>query len=161
MTSFNAGILTTSRFLYAMSRDKTMPRFLSKLHAEYFTPYAAILTLCAVAIISSFLLAALGGFDSFTYAVAGAEVMMYFLAALCVLKLRKKMPELDRPFKVPGNPVTTILMVLFFGLLFVMVFISPEKEVQIGLAILVTIIVLMVVHSIFVVPRLRTKKRND
>ncbi|MBT4523230.1 MAG: APC family permease [Halieaceae bacterium] len=161
MTSFNAGILTTSRFLYAMSRDKTMPKYLSKLHPEYFTPYAAALTLCAVAVTSSFLMFALGGFDSFTYSVAGAEVMMYFMAALCVLKLRKTMPDMVRPFRVPGNPVTTVTMVVGFGLMFVMVFMSPAQEVKVGLAILVAIIAAMALHSALIVPRLRAKKRHQ
>ncbi|MBU2511984.1 APC family permease [bacterium] len=160
MTSFNAGILTTSRFLYAMSRDKTMPRYLSKLHSEYFTPYAAIITLCAVAVTSSVLMGLLGGFDSFTYAVAGSEVMMYFLAALCVIKLRRKAPTLERPYQVPGNPFSTILMVLFFGLLFVMVYATPEKEARLGLAILIAIVLIMIGHTVLIIPRLRSKRKK-
>ncbi|RPH49039.1 MAG: APC family permease, partial [Desulfobacteraceae bacterium] len=45
VTSFNAGLLNTSRFTYAMARDNTLPRFLSKLHPDYATPWAAILSL--------------------------------------------------------------------------------------------------------------------
>ncbi|MDP2862808.1 MAG: APC family permease [Desulfobacterales bacterium] len=157
MTSFNAGILTTSRFLYAMSRDKTMPRYLSRIHMEYFTPYAAILTLCAVALISSILLTLLGGFDSFTYAVAGAEIMMYVLAALSVIKLRKKMKTHVRPFRMPWYPVAAIFTAVFFTLLFVMVFADPKAEVRIGFAIFMSIIAVMVLHTIFVIPWLRKK----
>ena len=157
MTSFNAGILTTSRFLYAMSRDKTMPRYLSKIHMEYFTPYAAILTLTAVALISSILLTVLGGFDSFTYAVAGSEIMMYVLAAISVIRLRKKMKTRKRPFKMPWYPVTTILTAVFFSLLFVMVFATPEPEAGLGLIIFISIIAVMILHTIFIIPWLRKK----
>lgn len=158
MTSFNAGILTTSRFLYAMSRDKTMPRYLSKIHLEYFTPYAAIITLCAVALVSAILLTLLGGFASFTYAVAGAEIMMYVLAALCVIKLRRKMKDRERPFRIPLYPVTVIIAAVFFSLLFVMVFADAKPEVRIGFAIFISIIAVMVLHTIFVIPRLRRKQ---
>jgi len=157
MTSFNAGILTTSRFLYAMSRDKTMPRYLSKIHMEYFTPYAAIITLCAVALVSAILLTLLGGFDSFTYAVAGAEIMMYVLAALSVIKLRSKMKTRERPFRIPLYPLTAIFTAIFFSLLFVMVFADQKVEVQAGFVIFISIIAVMVLHTIFVIPWLRRK----
>ena len=157
MTSFNAGILTTSRFLYAMSRDKTMPRYLSKIHMEYFTPYAAIITLCAVALVSAILLTLLGGFDSFTYAVAGAEIIMYVLAALSVIKLRSKMKTRERPFRIPFYPVTAIFTAVFFSLLFVMVFADQKTEVTIGFVIFISIIAVMVLHTIFVIPWLRRK----
>lgn len=157
MTSFNAGILTTSRFLYAMSRDKTMPKYLSKIHMEYFTPYAAIITLCAVALVSAILLTLLGGFDSFTYAVAGAEIMMYVLAALSVIKLRSKMKTRERPFRIPLYPVTAIFTAVFFSLLFVMVFADQKTEVHTGFVIFISIIAVMVLHTIFVIPWLRRK----
>jgi APA family basic amino acid/polyamine antiporter len=157
MTSFNAGIMTTSRFLYAMSRDKTMPKYLSKIHMEYFTPYAAIITLCAVALVSAILLTLLGGFDSFTYAVAGAEIMMYVLAALSVIKLRSKMKTRERPFRIPLYPLTAIFTAVFFSILFVMVFADQKTEVTIGFVIFISIIAVMVLHTIFVIPWLRRK----
>jgi amino acid transporter len=161
MTSFNAGILTTSRFLYAMSRDKTMPRYLSRIHMEYFTPYAAILTLCAVAMISSILLTLLGGFDSFTYAVAGSEMMMYIMAALSVMKLRNKLKNHERPIRMPWYPLTAVFTAILFGLLFVMVFFAPESEARIGFAIFFSIIGLMVLHTIFIIPLLRNKQKRS
>lgn len=159
MTSFNAGILTTSRFLYAMSRDRTMPAYLSKIHLEYFTPYAAIITLCAVALVSAVLLTLLGGFESFTYAVAGAEILMYVLAALSVIKLRKKMKTHERPFRIPLYPATAIFTAIFFTLLIVMVFADPKPEVRVGLAIFLSIIGVMALHTFLVIPGLRRKKR--
>ena len=157
ITSFNAGILTTSRFLYAMSRDKTMPRYLSRIHLEYFTPYAAILTLCLLALVSAALLTLLGGFNSFTYTVAGAEIMMYVLAALSVIKLRSKMTTRERPFRIPLYPTTAIVTAVFFSLLLIVVLVDRKPEVQTGFAILVSIIAVMVLHSMFVIPWLRAK----
>ncbi len=157
MTSFNAGILTTSRFLYAMSRDKTMPRYLSRIHMEYFTPYAAIITLCCVALVSAILLTLMGGFASFTYAVAGAEIMMYVLAALSVIKLRKKMKTRERPFRIPLYPVTVIFAAVFFTLLFAMVFADSKPDARTGFAIFMAIIGVMVLYTIFVIPWLRKK----
>jgi amino acid transporter len=142
-----------------MSRDKTMPMYLSRIHMEYFTPYAAILTLCAVAMISSILLTLLGGFDSFTYAVAGSEMMMYIMAALSVMKLRNKLKNHERPIRMPWYPLTAVFTAVLFGLLFVMVFFAPESEARIGFAIFFSIIGLMVLHTIFIIPLLRNKQK--
>jgi amino acid transporter len=124
---------------------------------EYFTPYAAILTLCAVALISSALIVGFGGFNSFTYAVAGGEITMYVLAALSVMKLRRKLRDRSRPFRMPLYPVTAVLTVVFFFLLLIMLFAAPEPEARIGLAIFLSIIGIMILHTIFIIPMLRRK----
>jgi len=155
MTSFNAGILTTSRFLYAMSRDRTMPRVLSRIHPEYFTPAAAVVALTAVALVSSLLLLLFGGFNAFTFAVAGSEALMLALAAACVIWLRRKAPGVERGYRVPFHPVSTVLVALIFALLFATVFLAPQPEARVGLAIYVAIVVFFVAYTLVVVPRLR------
>ncbi|MBV6494656.1 MAG: hypothetical protein LDLANPLL_02690 [Turneriella sp.] len=160
MTSFNAGIMTTSRFLYAMSRDKTMPKVISKIHMEYFTPYVSVIILVVIAITSSLVLSVTGGFDAFTYAVAGSEALVYVVAALSIMRLRKIAPEIERSFKVAFHPFSTIFIAVAFCLLLLMVFVSTEFAAKLGLAILVTLFVLMAVHTYVVIPRLRAKKTN-
>lgn len=158
MTSFNAGILTTSRFLYAMSRDKAAPKAFSKIHLSYFTPYVSVMALVGFAIGMSLLLATLGGFDAFTFAVAGSEALMYLAVALCLLKLRKTHPDQARPFRVPGLPWSAWGMVGLFGALLVMVFGSAERAALVGLAIFLGVLALMVGYTVWVVPRLQRKK---
>ncbi len=56
MTSMaNAGVLASSRFPFAMSRDKLLPSFLHQVHVDFLTPVACILltaALMAVAILT-------------------------------------------------------------------------------------------------------------
>jgi amino acid transporter len=155
MTSFNAGILTTSRFLYAMSRDRTMPRVLSRIHPEYFTPAVAVITLTVVALVSSMLLLVFGGFTAFTFAVAGSEALMLGLVAACVMRLRRQDPGAVRSYRVPFHPVSTAAVGLIFALLFVAVFLTPQAEARIGLAIYLVIVLVFVAHTRWVVPYLK------
>ncbi|MCC6751797.1 MAG: APC family permease [Deltaproteobacteria bacterium] len=155
MTSFNAGILTTSRFLYAMSRDRTMPRVLSRIHPEYFTPAVAVVTLTMVALVSSMLLLLFGGFNAFTFAVAGSEALMLGLVAVCVMRLRRKEPAAERAYRVPLHPVSTLAIALIFAFLFVTVFLTPQPEARVGLAIYVAIVLFFVGYTLGVVPRLK------
>ena len=83
--------------------------------------------------------------------------MMYVLAALSVIKLRKKMKTRVRPFRMPWYPVAAIFTAVFFTLLFVLVFADPKAEVRIGFAIFISIIAVMVLHTIFVIYWLRKK----
>jgi amino acid transporter len=50
VTSFNSGLLNTSRFSYAMGRDNVLPRIFSKLHPKYATPWVSILALGGFAV---------------------------------------------------------------------------------------------------------------
>ncbi|MBU1397576.1 MAG: amino acid permease, partial [Proteobacteria bacterium] len=52
LTSINAGLMTSSRFLYAMARDWSLPKFMARLHPAYATPWVAlvIVTLYCVAV---------------------------------------------------------------------------------------------------------------
>ena len=44
----NSGVLASSRFPYAMARDKLLPDFMSKLHSKYLTPVVTISLTCFV-----------------------------------------------------------------------------------------------------------------
>jgi amino acid transporter len=49
-TAFNAGILGTSRLLYALGREGILPRALGRIEGRHFTPYVSLLLLYALAI---------------------------------------------------------------------------------------------------------------
>jgi L-asparagine transporter-like permease len=63
----------------------------------------------------------------------------------------------ERPFRIPLYPTTAIVTAVFFSLLLIVVLVDRKPEVQTGFAILVSIIAVMVLHSMFVIPWLRAK----
>ncbi len=100
--------LAATRILYAMSRDKFLPRVLRAIHRKYRTPH--IMT-CAVglviAVCSLFMdlniSAELCNYGTFTAFIA---------ICVAVIILRKTQPNLKRPFKVPFVPLFPILGIL-------------------------------------------------
>lgn len=100
--------LASTRILYAMSRDKFLPRVLRAIHKKYRTPH--IMTWCVglVIIFCSLFMdlnisAELCNYGTFTAFIA---------ICISVIVLRKTEPNLNRPFKVPFVPLFPILGIL-------------------------------------------------
>lgn len=115
ITSWNAFILGGSRAIYAMARSGLLPNFLGELHPKYHTPKNAILLIGALSVIGPFF-----GRPALVWVVdAGGLgiVIAYGMVAWSFLVLRKKEPELERPYKVRyGKFVGTTALVLSIGL---------------------------------------------
>jgi len=128
LTSFNTGILNTSRFAYAMGRDNVLPRAFSRLHPLYATPWVAILFLGTFAIAIS-LATLLTDMYFFVIIMAAAlECFIYVVAALCVIRLRKKKPDMERSFKVPFGIVIPVVVIVVFGLLMLGIFTDVTRD---------------------------------
>ena len=128
VTSFNAGLLNTSRFTYAMARDNTLPRVLSKLHPDYATPLAAILSLVVFAIIVSFLILITGKYLFIIIMAAALECFIYVVMAVCVLRLRKKFPDKKRAFLIPFGKTIPVITAIVFGGLMIGIFTDSTKD---------------------------------
>lgn len=104
----NGTIFTGSRVFYAMARDGLFFRGLARIHPTFGTPAISVLTVSVWAMV----LAASGTFEQLlTYAVFTAWIF-YALGAATVFVFRRREPDADRPFRVPGYPVTPALFVL-------------------------------------------------
>jgi len=139
VTSFNAGTLTASRYIYAMARDGSLPRILSRLSIRFATPYMALALLFVLsAVISSvvFLLSRSRpeSYELFIYLGGFVECMIYVVMASSLLLLRKRRPELDRPFRLPLAPVIATIVIVFFSLLGLSILVlSPPVAVALAL----------------------------
>ena len=98
LTSWNAFIVGASRVIFALSESGRIPKVFSKIHPKYQTPYVAILSLgflsAAATLFGRTILVWLINTGSFAVTVA------FLLVAISFLVLRKKEPEMERPFKV-------------------------------------------------------------
>jgi APA family basic amino acid/polyamine antiporter len=98
LTSWNAFLVGASRAVYAMARSGQLPAGLGDLHPRYNTPYKAVLLIGGFSFVSPLFgrqilvwLIDAGGF---------AVVIAFALVAWSFLVLRKREPELPRPFRV-------------------------------------------------------------
>jgi basic amino acid/polyamine antiporter, APA family len=116
ITSWNAFLVGGSRAIYAMAQAHMLPSFLGKLHPKYNTPVNAILMIGALSVIAPFF-----GRKTLVWLVdAGGLgiVAAYATVALAFLVLRKKEPEMERPFKVRnGKIVGWAALLLSLGLI--------------------------------------------
>lgn len=114
VTSWNAFIIGGSRIIYAMAVSGMLPKWFSHLHPKYKTPSNAVLFLGALAALAPLL-----GRPALVWIVdAGGLgiVIAYFFVALSFILLRKKEPNMARPFKAgEGSAIGWIALVLCFG----------------------------------------------
>ncbi len=105
----NGIVLTSARIPYAVSRAGLFFRWMGRVNPRFHTPNAALVTQGAVA--AAFALS--GTYDQlFTYVVF-ASWMFYGMSAAAVMRLRAVAPQLPRPYRVWGYPVTPVLFVTF------------------------------------------------
>ena len=104
----HATVITAPRVYYSMARDGVFFARLADVHKRFGTPAIAIVASC----IWSMVLAATGTFEQLLTYVVFVGWIFYALGAASVIVLRYKRPDLPRPFRVPGYPVTPILFVL-------------------------------------------------
>ena len=100
--------LASTRILYAMSRDKFLPRVLRVIHKKHRTPHVLTWSVGLVIIVCSLFMdlnisAELCNYGTFTAFIA---------ICVAVIILRKTEPNLKRPFKVPFVPLFPILGVI-------------------------------------------------
>lgn len=128
VTSFNAGLLTASRFLYAMARDGAAPPALSRLHPDWATPWVAIAALYGLCATMAAYLLWSGSYKLFIFLGAGIECLIFTVMAASVLRLRRTLAGVERPFKAPGGALVPWLVILLYGALFCLVFVPDPRH---------------------------------
>ncbi len=102
LTSWIGFYVGGSRAIYALARAGMLPKSLGELHPKYNTPHKTILL---IAIFST--AAPLLGRPALVWLVdAGGLglVVAWFMVALSFVILRKKAPDMHRPFRLQGEP---------------------------------------------------------
>lgn len=110
LTSANATMITGARSVYAVGRDFPALGFIGRWDARSGTPRAAFVTQGLLALG----LVALGAFarDGFEVAVeytAPVFWLFFLLVGIALFVLRRRDPDLPRPFRVPLYPVLPLL----------------------------------------------------
>ena len=104
VASFHGTIIGYSRQVFALARAGYLPAFLARLNGRQ-TPHWALVAGGAVGV--GALLTGTTG-QVITLSVLGALVM-YVMSLLSLFALRRREPELVRPFAVPGYPAVPLL----------------------------------------------------
>lgn len=108
VASFHGIILAAGRSSFEFGRVKFAPAFLGRINPRFRTPSNALLVNMGIGII-----ALLTGKTSeiIILSVFGA-LTLYIFSMIALLKLRKKEPQLHRPFKAPMYPVFPLIALI-------------------------------------------------
>lgn len=128
LTTFNAGLMGVSRFIYGMARDQVLPKSLSKISERFSTPERAVFLVYLIALLVSALVYWTQKFVLLVNLAAGTEAFIYAFAAACVIALRLKDRDLERPFRMAGGVFLPALTALLFVAMGIGVFAQPGIE---------------------------------
>ena len=112
LSTMNSCITTPPRTLFAMARDGMLPQVFTKIHPRYKTPYVSILFLGVIALLLTLT-------NSVQYVASVslfADLFFYVIGIISAGGMRKKYPELHRPYKAPGAsigiPVSAVIYLI-------------------------------------------------
>ncbi|HWB40580.1 MAG TPA: amino acid permease [Gemmatimonadales bacterium] len=106
--TMNGGTLCYPRVFYAMAEDRVFFRGIAAVHPRYGTPHAAILLTAALAICFLWVRT----FEQLIEVFILGSLPFWALAAGAVILLRRRRPDLERPYRCPGYPVVPVLFIL-------------------------------------------------
>jgi amino acid transporter len=150
MTSYNAGFLNFSRYMYAMGRDNVLPRVFSSI-SRHATPWFAILFCFAISLAISIYIYFSGRYIRLIMVSAAIEVIIYLVMALSAIRLRYKLRDTHRPYRIPGGLIIPVIAVIFFLVLLVGIY---AQDIMV-LYIMIGVFIVCLLYTLLVVPRLR------
>jgi APA family basic amino acid/polyamine antiporter len=145
-SGINSNTLLGPRVSFAMGRDGVFFRSLGWVHASYRTPAFAIVVQAAMSI--SLLLASsvlvliyhsfqsTTVFDILTNYVVFASSIFYMLSVVGVIILRRKQPELPRPYRTLAYPYVPFLYAAFYAWFLAEVYRGDPVQANIGLGLI-------------------------
>ncbi len=122
--SINGSIITGPRIMYAMSKDGLFFKSAAKIHPKFKTPAISIVMQAAWAIILVFS----GTFEQLLTYIIFVSVIFWIFASTSVFTLRKKFPDLPRPYKVWGYPYVPFIFII--ASIIIMINTLIEKPVE-------------------------------
>jgi len=130
--AINGSILSGSRVPFAMAQGGYFFAWLKRVNPMYRTPSASILLISGWAC----LLLLSGQYRQLYTLVIFPSWILYGMTAASVIVLRRKRPDLKRPYRVVGYPVVPVLFVLVAGSLLWDTLRNSPRESGIGLVLI-------------------------
>jgi len=124
----NGFILTSARINYAMAKDGLFFKQAATIHNKFKSPANALLMQCAW----SSILTLTGTFNQLITYIIFASWIFYAMSAGAVIILRKKLPDLNRPYQTPLYPWIPIIFILFAVFLTINTILEAPRDAAIG-----------------------------
>ncbi len=118
VTSWNSFLIGGSRAMFSMGESYMIPHVFAKLHKKFKTPIAALILIGLLSVAAPFfgrkMLVWIADAASFACCLA------YCMVAISFIVIRKKYPEMKRPYKIKNYWFIGIMAVILSGLMVVL-----------------------------------------
>lgn len=146
-TTFNAGLLGTSRLVYALGREGVLPTFLGKIESRHFTPYFSLIFLFFVVWVFVTLVYLTKNFSVPVLVAAGFDSFMYGFTAYSAFWHKRKLKAEEMPFNVKYGQSLFLATAIAFTVIGTLLLLTSPYSV--------TLIVVISIAIIFVYIKLK------
>lgn len=153
LKTFNAGIISVSRFMYASAREHVLPAVFSRISMRFFTPWVSIIALFFIGLLAAGLTLLTNRYQVLVGLAAAMESIVYTMAGLSVISLRRRMPQQERPYLIKGGYLIPAVTALVFAVLAVAVLATDLS----ALLYMSVAFVVVLVYVKTAVPRIKKK----
>jgi len=128
----NGIVLTSARIPYAMSRGGHFFRWAGVVHRRWATPVPALVVQGVIAALLVFT----GTYEQLATYVVFASFLFYAMSCGAVIRLRRTRPDLPRPYRTWGYPVTPLVFIGFSVWLVGNTIVEAPRDAAIGLVLI-------------------------
>jgi APA family basic amino acid/polyamine antiporter len=125
-------VLTGARIPYAMARDGVFFQFARRIHPSFHTPSGSLVFLGSIGA----LLALTGTYEELYSLFVFAVWIFFALTAMALLRLRRKEPQLSRPYRAWGYPWTPLIFLVAAVALTANLWMDRPVRSSLGLAVI-------------------------
>jgi len=127
-SSINSHLAAVPRMLYGLAREGMLPKAFTYIHPRFRTPWVGIITVFFLLCIPFLLSISMDLIATLILCSCVTWLISYIIAQVDVMILRKKYPDLHRPFKTPLYPLPQIIGLV--ATIYMIVTIHPEPEMK-------------------------------
>jgi basic amino acid/polyamine antiporter, APA family len=131
--TLNGTIMSGARVPFAAARDGLFPRKMAHIHPHFQSPSTSLII---QALLTSFLLLAVGRFQQLFELAIFAEWLFYMITGTTIFLYRRREPDRTRPYRVWGYPVLPALFVAGASVLLYSSFTTNIRGSLVGTAII-------------------------
>ena len=128
----NGIILTAARIPYAMARGGHFFAWAGRVHPRWATPVIALVVQGAISVALLFT----GTYEQLATYVVFASFVFYGMSSAAVIRLRRTRPDLPRPYRAWGYPVTPLVFIGFAAWLVGNTIAEAPRDAAIGAGII-------------------------
>jgi amino acid transporter len=126
-SSFSSGVAAISRMLFGMAKNNQLPAVFGLVHPKFKTPWFGIIFQCGLAILVYVVLQnSQNVVMLLVTSCVTVWLMVYIMAHIDLIILRKKYPQFQRPYRSPLFPVFQILGII--SMIYLIINNSPSPE---------------------------------